>query len=39
MTLALDLTYDPTDPAVLRNPHELFARIRETEPVHWSLKL
>jgi cytochrome P450 len=39
MTLALDLTYDPTDPAVLRNPHELFARIRETEPVHWSPKL
>src|SRR5215469_6953432 len=30
------LTYDPTDPAVRRDPFPLFARLRETDPVHWS---
>ncbi len=35
----MTLVYDPTDPDIRRNPHELFARLRETEPVHWSPKL
>jgi cytochrome P450 len=33
------LTYDPTDPAVLRDPYPLFAKLRATEPVHWSPSL
>lgn len=35
----MTLVFDPTDPDTLRNPHEIFARLRETEPVHWSPKL
>ena len=31
-----ELTYDPSDPATLRNPHPVFARLRAEEPVHWS---
>jgi cytochrome P450 len=31
--------YDPTDPDIRRDPHELFARLRANEPVHWSPKL
>lgn len=31
-----DLTYDPSDPETLRNPHPIFARLREEDPVHWS---
>lgn len=31
--------YDPTDPAIRRNPHALFARLRAEEPVHWSPRL
>lgn len=31
-----ELTYNPADPAVLRNPHGIFARLREEDPVHWS---
>ncbi|WP_068071526.1 cytochrome P450 [Novosphingobium lentum] len=31
-----ELTYDPADPATLRNPHPIFARLREEDPVHWS---
>jgi len=35
----MSLVYDPTDPATLRSPHEIFARLRESEPVHWCPKL
>lgn len=35
----MTLVYDPTDPNILRNPHDIFARLREAEPVHWSPKL
>jgi cytochrome P450 len=31
-----DLVYDPADPATLRNPHAIFARLRAEDPVHWS---
>ncbi len=31
-----ELTFDPADPAVLRNPHPVFARLRAEDPVHWS---
>ena len=31
-----ELTYDPSDPAILRNPHPIFKRLREEDPVHWS---
>jgi cytochrome P450 len=31
-----ELVYDPSDPAVMRNPHALFSRLRAAEPVHWS---
>lgn len=31
-----ELTYNPADPAVLRNPHAIFARLRAEDPVHWS---
>ncbi|MFD2580144.1 hypothetical protein ACFSTD_19445 [Novosphingobium colocasiae] len=31
-----ELVYDPGDPAILRNPHQVFARLREEDPVHWS---
>jgi cytochrome P450 len=31
-----ELTFDPSDPAVLRNPHPIFARLRAEDPVHWS---
>jgi len=30
------LTYDPTDPAVRRDPFPLFRALREADPVHWS---
>jgi cytochrome P450 len=29
------LTYDPTDPTVLRDPHATFAELRRNDPVHW----
>lgn len=35
----MSLVYDPDDEDVRRNPHELFARLRSEEPVHWSPKL
>jgi cytochrome P450 len=35
----MTIVYDPTDPDVRRSPHTLFARLRETEPVHWSPKM
>lgn len=31
-----DLVYDPADPATLRDPHPIFARLRDEDPVHWS---
>ncbi|ABE36213.1 cytochrome P450 family protein [Paraburkholderia xenovorans LB400] len=31
--------YDPNDPDVRRDPHAVFRKLRETEPVHWSPKL
>ena len=31
-----ELTFDPADPSILRNPHEIFARLRAEDPVHWS---
>lgn len=31
-----ELTYDPSDPAIIRNPHPIFARLRAEDPVHWS---
>lgn len=31
-----DLIYDPSDPETLRNPHSIFARLRNEDPVHWS---
>lgn len=31
-----DLTFDPSDPATLRNPHPIFAALRREDPVHWS---
>ena len=30
------LAYDPTDPAVRRNPFPLYARLQDDDPVHWS---
>jgi cytochrome P450 len=33
------LTFDPSNAASLRDPHELFRQLRETEPVHWSPSL
>lgn len=35
----LAVTYDPTDPTVQRNPHNVFAQLRQVEPVHWCEKL
>jgi cytochrome P450 len=35
----MSLFYDPSNPAMLRNPHALFARMRAEDPVHWSPKL
>ena len=35
----MSLTYDPDDVAVRRDPHVLFARLRQQQPVHWSPKL
>lgn len=29
-------SFDPTDPALLRDPYPTFTRLREIEPVHWS---
>lgn len=35
--MAIDeLTFDPSDPAVIRNPHPIFTRLRAEDPVHWS---
>lgn len=31
-----DLIYDPQDAETLRNPHGIFKRLREEDPVHWS---
>ncbi|NPT39198.1 cytochrome P450 [Paraburkholderia xenovorans] len=31
--------YDPNDPDVRRDPHAVFRKLREAEPVHWSPKL
>jgi len=31
-----ELTFDPSDPATIRNPHPIFARLRAEDPVHWS---
>jgi cytochrome P450 len=30
------LTFDPSDAAVLRDPHRVLAQLRTTDPVHWS---
>ncbi len=29
-------SFDPTDPALLRDPYPIFARLRTSDPVHWS---
>lgn len=35
--MAVDnLVFDPSDPAILRNPHAIFAQLRREDPVHWS---
>ena len=31
-----ELVYDPSNPDTLRNPHPIFERLREEDPVHWS---
>lgn len=31
-----ELTYNPADPAILRNPHPIFSWLRREDPVHWS---
>lgn len=31
-----ELTFDPSDPDTIRNPHPVFARLRAEDPVHWS---
>ena len=31
-----DLVYDPADAETLRNPHAIFAQLRDADPVHWS---
>lgn len=31
-----ELTFNPADPATLRNPHPIFAWLRKEDPVHWS---
>ncbi|QUT06863.1 cytochrome P450 [Sphingobium phenoxybenzoativorans] len=31
-----ELTYDPSDPAIRRNPHPIFSWLRREDPVHWS---
>jgi hypothetical protein len=33
------LTFDPSDAAVLRDPHRVLGQLRHTEPVHWSRSL
>ena len=35
----MTLEFDPSDQAMLRNPHPVFKQLRETAPVHWSPKL
>jgi cytochrome P450 len=35
----MTLEYDPTDEAVRRDPHGLFAQLRMHDPVHWSPKM
>jgi cytochrome P450 len=35
----MSVSYDPNDPAVLRDPHALFALLRAADPVHWSRAL
>lgn len=34
-----DLVYDPSDPAVMAHPFDVYARLREEDPVHWSPSL
>jgi cytochrome P450 len=34
--MATTTIYDPRDPDVLRDPHAIFARLREEDPVHFS---
>ena len=31
-----EMIFDPADPAILRNPHPIFAWLRQEDPVHWS---
>jgi cytochrome P450 len=35
----MTLVYDPTDDDVRRDPHHVFAALRQSEPVQWSPKL
>ena len=35
----MTLEYRPNDPAVLRDPFPLYARLRDEDPVHWSPQL
>ncbi len=35
----MELFYDPADRALRCSPHNLFARLRSEDPVHWSPKL
>lgn len=32
---SMAIEFDPTDPAMLRDPHPVLAELRRTEPVHW----
>ena len=37
--MLMDLTnysFDPIDPAFLRDPYPYFAHLRDNDPVHWS---
>lgn len=34
-----DLVYDPSDPAVMAHPFDVYDRLREEDPVHWSPSL
>ncbi|MEZ5854738.1 MAG: cytochrome P450 [Hyphomicrobiaceae bacterium] len=35
----MTITYTPSDPTVRANPYPQFARLRDTDPVHWSPSL
>jgi len=39
MEASATFVYDPDDLAIRRDPHALFAKLREHEPVHWSPRL